>query len=138
MPNQAPLVLKDGQAVPADRTFSPVNVNADGVAKYTDRTSGVLIGFPVITLQSKEATKQIRSEKVIGKVAIPILEQVSGPTGSGFQPAPTVAFTLYGNFDFTLPDRCTPAHRKDLVAITGNLISSALVKALTVDGDRIY
>lgn len=137
MPNQATIILKDGATVPANRSFSPVNVNSDGVAKYSDRSGGILIGNPVITLQPKEATKQNRSSRVNGKIALPILEQGAGATGSGFTPAPTVAYTLYFNFDFALPDRCTRTDRANIAALGSNLVASEIVRSLVVDGEFI-
>lgn len=137
MANQATITLNDGAATPVAHSFTPVNVNADGVAKYSDKSLGIAIGYPIVTLQAKESTKQFRSSRVIGKVVLPVLEQVAGSSNTGFTPAPVVAYPLYFNFDFTLPDRCTIQNRKDILAYAKNLLTNAIVSSLVVDGEYI-
>lgn len=137
MANQANIVINDGAATPVAHTFSPISVNADGVAKYSDKVGGIAIGYPVVTLQAKEPTKQNRSYRVIGKVALPVLEQVAGSTNTGFTPAPVVAYTMFYNFDFSLPDRSSIQNRKDILAYAKNLIGHALLSTLVVDGEFI-
>jgi hypothetical protein len=135
--NQATITINDGAATPVAHSFTPVNVNSDGVAKYSDKSLGIAIGYPIVTLQPKESNKQSRSNKVLGKVALPVLEQVAGSTNTGFTPAPVVAYTLYFNFDFALPDRCTLQNRKDILAYAKNLLGNALVSSLVQDGEYI-
>jgi len=137
MANQANIVINDGATTPVAHTFTPVNVNADGVAKYSDKALGVPIGYPIVTLQSKEPTKQNRSFRVVGKVALPSLEQVAGSANTGFTPAPVVAYTSYFNFDFSLPDRTSVQNRKDILAYAKNLLATALATSLVVDGEFI-
>jgi hypothetical protein len=137
MANQASITINDGATTPVAHSFTPVNVNSDGVAKYSDKALGIAIGYPIITLQPKESNKQNRSNKVLGKVALPVLEQVAGSTNTGFTPAPVVAYTLYFNFDFALPDRCTLQNRKDILAYAKNLIGNALLASLVQDGEYI-
>jgi len=134
MAQQADITINDGAATPVAHTFSTVNVNRDGVAKYADRSSGIPIGYPVIILQPVESNKQNKLSRVIGKVQLPVLEQVAGSANTGFTPAPSLAFTLYGNFDFSIPDRSSLQNRKDIAAYVGNLITSALVKSMVQDG----
>lgn len=134
---QATITLNDGAATPVAHSFTPVTVNADGVAKYSDKASGIVIGYPIVTLQPKESNKQNRSSRVVGKVALPVMEQVAGSAATGLTPAPTVAYTMYFNFDFSLPDRSTLQNRKDVLAYAKNLLANAVITALVQDGEFI-
>lgn len=132
------ITLTDGAATPVARSFTPVRIDAMGVAKYADKSAGIPVGFPVVTLNLREPNKQSKTYRVTGKVDFPVLEQTSASTASGIQPAPTVAYRLLGNFDFTLPERSTLVDRKNVLALTKNLVAHALLTSMAVDLDSIY
>ncbi len=122
----APVVIADGKATPVNHTFSPVNIDALGIAKWTDRIGGISIGFPTITLSMREPSKSSRNYKVIRKIVFPVLEVTSPSTATGIQPAPTKAYELTNNSEWILPERCTPQDRSDLLAFAKNFDASAV------------
>lgn len=132
------ITLADGQATPVNRTFTPVKIDVNGVAKYADKSAGIPVGFPLVTLSIREPNKQSKVYRVVGKVDLPVLEQTSASTATGIQPAPTVAYRLLGNFDFSLPERSTLADRKNIVALVKNLAANVIVSSMAADLDAIY
>jgi len=134
----AALTINDGAATPAAHTFSPVKIYPDGVAKYADKVGGIPVGFPVVSLQIREPNKQSKAYRVFGKVQLPVLEQTSASTSTGIQPAPTVAYNLFGNFDFTLPERSSKLERSHILAYTANAMAQAVVTAMVKDLDDVY
>lgn len=103
--------------------FTPVGpIPGSGVQKWVDKSSGIAIGFPTFTLSVKSPSKASRLTRVTSKFSQPILEATSGITGTGFQPAPTVAYTLVHNQEFLLPERSTLAERTAFFSICVSLM----------------
>jgi len=123
----AALTINDGAATPVAHTFSPVNIDATGVAKWADRSSGIALGYPVVTFSMRQPNKASRNYKVTTKVVYPVLEQTSASTATGIQPAPTKAYDLVFNGEFILPERSTLAQRNDLFAYVKNYFANAAV-----------
>jgi hypothetical protein len=138
MPAIAAIVIKDGAATPADKTFGPVNVNADGIASYADRTGGIALGYPMISASVRQPTKGSRNFKVVIKVVTPVLEVTSPSTSTGIQPAPTKAYDLTSLHEFILPERSTLAQRNDILAFAKNLLSNAQITSLVQNLESVY
>lgn len=129
----ATLTIADGAATPVNHTFSPVNIDQNGVAKWADRSGGIALGYPVVTFNTKAPTKTSRNYKVTAKVVTPVLEQTSASTSTGIQPAPTKSYDLICNIDFSLPERSTLQQRKDLLAYVKNFLANATVVTAAVN-----
>nr|QDH87892.1 MAG: hypothetical protein H2RhizoLitter493524_000002 [Leviviridae sp.] len=124
----AAVTINDGQATPVAHTFSPVNIDQAGVAKWADRSSGIALGFPALSFSQKTPNpKGARNYKMSIKVVLPVLEVTSPSTSTGIQPAPTKAYDLIATVDFTLPERSTLAQRNDLLAYVKNFLANAAV-----------
>lgn len=134
----ASLVINDGQATPVAHTFSPVNIDSLGIANYADRSGGIAIGYPRVSLLVREPSKTSRVYKVTAKVTTPILEQTSPSTATGIQPAPTKAYDLTCVVDMMLPERSTLAQRKDLLAYVKNLLANAVMTSAVQDFEAVY
>lgn len=134
----ASIAINDGQTTPVAHTFSPVKIDASGVATLADRSGGIAIGFPIITLSVRAPSKTSRNYKVIGKVLVPTLEVTSPSTATGIQPQPTKAYDLMGYFEFVLPERSTVAERKDLLAYVKNLLANTNVVSAVETFETIY
>lgn len=120
----ASMTIADGTAVPVNRTFAPVNIDAAGVAKWADRSGGIALGFPVITELVRTPTKDSRSYKVSAKVILPVLELTSPSTASGIQPAPTLAYNLLATIELVLPERSSLLERKHINAFVKNYLAN--------------
>lgn len=132
----APIIIAD--SIPANRTFAPVGIDVAGVAKLTDRTSGIAIGFPVLTLSVRSPNKGSRNYKVMGKLVIPTLEATSPSTATGIQPAPTKAYDSIGMFEFVIPERSTPLERANLLALVRSALLNANVSNAVQTFETIY
>ena len=120
------ITINNGAATPVAKTYNPTRIEPE-LVRYHDRSGGIVIGFPEISISNRLPSKTAKSYKVTAKVTIPVLEQTSPSTATGIQPAPTVAYTLVGNVDMVFPDRCTLAERKDLLAFVKNFLANAAV-----------
>lgn len=140
----AALTLADGQATPVTKTFSPVNIDANGVAKWADRSGGIAIGFNSVSMRLRTpptAGKTSSSDRVYRlalKVSTPVLEVTSASTGTGIQPAPTKAYEPFANIELVLPERSTLQQRKDLLAYVKNFLNSAVVKDGVENFEQVY
>lgn len=118
----ANLVLADGQATPVNKTFAPMDANS-GLATWTDRSSGISLGMPAVTLSVSVGD----TNKVTAKVSLPVMEVISGSDG-GYTPAPQVAYTVIGKTEFVFPARCSLQNRKDIRAFVRNLLADAVIQ----------
>jgi len=137
MPAFGNLVLNDGQATPVAHTFGP-NVLDGELASYQDRSGGIALGYPVVTIMASDPAKGGSVAKVRAKIVLPVLETVTGSSTGGFAPAPTKAYDLTADMTFFLPQRSTLAQRKDILAYAKNFLSNALATALIETQEKIY
>ncbi len=134
----AALTLKDGQATPANHTFSPVNIDSAGIARWADRAGGIALGFPVVTFSLRNPTKASRVYKVSGKIVLPVLEVTSPSTASGIQPAPTKAYDLTATIEMMLPERSTAAQRADLMAYAKEFLANTVMAQAVASFESVY
>jgi hypothetical protein len=135
----APVVINDGQATPVAHTFAPVTIDATGVAKWADRSTGISVGFPQLSYSLKNPNGTSKNYRLTAKVTLPVLEQTSPSTSTGIQPAPTVAYNLIANVDIVLPERSTLADRKNLIAYVRNFLANAAVITAGVENyETVY
>jgi len=130
----ANVVLADGQAAPANKTFEPQR-GQNGVtdpAEWWEKSSPTLNGYRRLTALVR---RNAASKSVKVKIAIydPTLAVTAPSTASGIQPSPTVAFTCPVFIEFTLPDACTIQNRKDILAYAKNFLASATATDLVVN-----
>jgi len=102
-------------AIGVNRTYDPEGFQLPGVARWVDRSGGIAIGYPAITMSVRPPTKTSRIYKVSAKVVLPTLEQTSASTATGIQPAPTKAYDLTGFMDFLIPERSALWERQALL-----------------------
>lgn len=145
MPARANIVVNDGKATPVAHTFNPAE---DGdLDIFEDKSGGIAIGFPLITLRFRRPTgpQNGSQSSANGRVyraqlnfSWPVLEVTSPSTGTGIQPAPTVAYVLRSNQEWILPERSTQADRKDLRAIVYNSLNNADIKKVLEDLEAFW
>ena len=133
----ADITLADGQASPANHTFSPDPDIASSLPRWVDRSGGIALGYPAITLSMRRPTKAARSYKVVAKVELPVLEVASAGI-DGFIPPPTKSYSLLCNMEFVLPERCSLAERKDILAFAANLLASTPAGSAIKDFEPVY
>lgn len=94
-----------------DKTFSPEGISPQGVARWVDRSGGILVGYPAVSLSIRKPTSGSRVYKVTAKVDLPTMEVTAPTTVTGIQPAPTRAYSNQCVMEFMLPERGTSAER---------------------------
>lgn len=121
----ANIVLNDGQGTPVAHTFAPVKIDSKGVSWHADRSGGIPLGYPTLSLSVKEPTKTSRNFRLFAKIVSPTLEVTSPSTASGIQPAPTLAYNLTANLEFIMHERASLQERKNLNAYAKNFLAHA-------------
>lgn len=135
----ANVVINDGQSTPVSHTFAPVTIDAQGVAKWADRSGGISVGFSTLSYSLKNPTGSSKSYKLTAKVVLPVLEQTAPSTATGIQPAPTVAYNLIANVEMVMPERSTAQDRKNLLAYVKNYLANATVITAGVENyETVY
>lgn len=137
MPAFSPLTINDGQATPIAHTFAQKTLIGTE-ATFVDRVSGITVAYPQITVNSMPPTKTSKLTKIRMKIAMPVMEVVTASTYNGITPAPTKAYDLTFDCMFFLPERCTLAQRKDILAYARNLLSNAFTATLVENQETIY
>lgn len=132
----ANIILADGQSTPVNHTFNPTDIKSD-VVTYHDKSSGIIAGFPRVTIGRRLATPSNRNVKTTSRVYLPVLE-TAATAASGFTPGPTLSYALSGNVDVVIPDRATAAERADLYAYLKNLVANAVFGSAVKDMDFPY
>lgn len=125
MANIANLVLADGQGTPVNKTFSPISADP-GLATWKDRTAGIALGMPTVTLGTRLSNGTEGSFKTTARVILPVMEVISGSDG-GYTPAPKVAYQMLANLEIVCPNRSVLQNRKDIKAFIKNLLLDAVM-----------
>lgn len=121
----APIVINDGKATPVAHTFNPLSAVPP---KYREAVASVpVIGQPYIDANIVLGKGTDGLNKATLVLAIPVLENVTGGTASGYTAAPKVAYFAQARLEFILPNRSDAATRKDLRVLASNLLSNAQV-----------
>jgi len=91
-----------------DKTFAPERFLQGGIGKWVDRSGGIALGYPTVTMGVRPPTKDSRLTKVSMKFFYPVLETVDPATGIF---GPKLAYTLQAHVDITVPERATTAEK---------------------------
>jgi hypothetical protein len=131
----SPTHLTTSATVGVDKTFSPEGFILPGVAKWVDRSGGIQIGYPALTLSVRAPTKQSRVTRVQAKLVVPTLEVTSPSTMTGIQPAPTKAYDCTANLEIMLPERSTLAERNALLSYLVSLLATTITASDAAPSD---
>jgi len=127
----SPMIRTSDPAISVNKTFDPDVITPLGIARWVDRSSGIAVGFPSITLSVRKPGPGSRNYKVTAVVNIPTLETLGTSTSSGILPANLVGYNCTARLEFTLPERSTTAERTNLL----NMVRSALVATINASDD---
>lgn len=124
----ANIVINNGALTPVAKTFSPVQELP--IAIYKDKTGGISIGMPTVSLSASMSSAKRTSNKWNVRVYVPVLETAAGAGAGGYAAPAKVAYTLMANIDVVAPDRSTEDQRADVLAYAFNVLQTALVKGM--------
>lgn len=140
MSAQASIVINDGAATPAARTFAPKGVIA--VDSRTTKGSwrenaGLYLGQPTIEEYHTLPGAQGTAEKFEWVIKVPVLETV-GTNDAGITPPAGVAYTLQANLKFTLPLAATAAQLSDIRAFAENFFATSMFEDAIENRDAAW
>lgn len=125
------LVINNGASTPVAKTFSPVQELP--IAIFKDKTGGISIGMPAVTISTSAASAKRPSNKWNVRVSVPVLETAAGAGSGGYTPPAKVAYTLLADVNVVAPDRSTADQRADVLAFAYNALQTAMVKGVIKD-----
>ena len=119
MPQLQNLVLTDRAATPVVHTFTPINIDANGVGTVAE-TGTVPVGEPKFSIQNKRVNGRF---KVTLKLSVPVVQT---QTINGIS-TPTVVRTAYVDATFTFDGAASEQERKDIVGMFQSSLDPAKV-----------
>ena len=119
------IVIKDGQATPADHTFTPYQPQQGSTpAVWYERSGASPLGWRRITLSVDTQVKGISKVRIV--ISDPVLANLSQGCCVD-QNTPAVSYTDFANIQFNLPYSATDANRKDILAYAKNILAHATI-----------
>ncbi len=124
MPQNTAITIKDGKATPKDHTFSPTKIDANNIASFQERVSGVPVGYPTITWSVRAPTNNSPAYKVSGKITQPKVIVTTDATGKTVS---SVDYSNLGTVELIVSERSTKEERTDLRVLVSNLLQNAAI-----------
>lgn len=121
-------------AATANVTYNPIMASfgmADGrlVTRWQEQSAVYSIGYSDLTVISKPAVGGNPMQTVSVRIQLPTLDVTSPATGTGIQPAPSVAYVNEAKLEYKLPTRGSVSERWELQA----RLISAIQQAFLLD-----
>lgn len=123
----APITINDGKATPVAHVFNPIQ-SSPPTYHENGNAAVPIVGENEILISLKKGNGTI--QKAVVTLRVPVLEVQSGSSYAGYEAPPKVAYYMQANIEFFLPNRSTPAQRKDLRVLAANLLANAQVVSL--------
>jgi len=111
--------------VGVDKTFAPEAKIAPGVQRWVERSSGIAVHFPDLTLSVRPPTKASRVYRVTAKMSSPTPETV-GNAYNGITPGPAAAYHLRCAMEWMLPERSTLAERTAFFSLVRSMFATTI------------
>lgn len=132
MAAMANIVLADAAATPVNHTFVPTS-SKNGVFVWERKNVDAAIGNERITMSLTAPRNGGLNYKAVIKQWLPVLEVTSPSTGTGYQPAPKVAYNCVSEASFSIPQRSALQNRKDITKMFALLLQQSVVLSLLND-----
>lgn len=142
MPQQAAIVINDGQGTPVAHTFAPNGALAqpDGkvVAEWVDRSSSSGKPGYLYLVESQVPSNKNGVEKVRWTLKRPTLETLNSSAASGVDPFPQKAFDDVLSIEVWVNDRAPPQSGLDLGAFAKNFTATAYFASKCATRERTW
>jgi hypothetical protein len=140
MPLAASIEIDDGQATPVAHTFVPQGPDQRRVWSFEDQSGGVAIGNSELTLRLEDSVQSQSGplQRVHVGCRIPVLEVATGSSVGGYEPPPKLAYFCDFKGTFIVPMRATADVKADIRAYVANLMDTAVVNSMVVNGEAIW
>lgn len=124
MPANIQLIINDGAATPVAHTYLPTKIDANNVATFQERTSGVPVGYPTLTWSVRAPLPSSPSYKLVGKLTQPKVITTVDTTGKSVT---SVDYTNFITVESVVSNRSTLQERKDLRVLMANALLNAVL-----------
>lgn len=135
MPQNTSLTIKDGASTPADHVFYPTRIDANNVATFQERVSGVPVGYPTITWSLRAANSSTETFKLVGKLTQP--KAITSTDLSG-KTVTSVDYTNIGTVELVISQKATKQERKDLRVLLSNLLMNTSIVSSVDDLESFW
>lgn len=137
MPQISAISINDGQSTPVAHVLQPIATQPLPLYKRNG------VSVPAVGMESLKLSTQLSPtadgvNKVNIEFVIPVLEQTTGGTSSGYVAPPGVAHELRYKGTFYVHQRSDKVGRKDLRVLVANLLQHAAVASLIDDLEQPY
>lgn len=128
MPQNTPIVIKDGAATPVDHTFSPVSTQ-NGAARFENQgSSTTLVGREAISVVTKRPSTQKGAQRSTAmtsvQLTVPVMVDGSGSQGESES---ILQHTLRATAEIVVDPRATAQQRKDIRVLLANALLNASI-----------
>jgi hypothetical protein len=79
-------------AIGVTRTLDPAGKSLTGVYKWEDRSGGIAVVYPTLTMSFRPPTKVSRLFKTAMKIVLPTSDTIGSSTSTGITPGPSKAY----------------------------------------------
>ncbi len=135
MPANTTIAIKDGAATPITHNFNPSSIDANGVALYKERVSGIPIGQPQLSLSVRAPAGNSVTYKVVGKLTMPKVVQTTDTTGKAVT---SVDYSVLGTFEIVVPQKADKIDRTNIRALLSNALQHATVVSMIDDLEGVW
>lgn len=119
------IVLADAATTPVNHTFVPVS-SKNGIFIWERKNVDASIGNERLTMSLTPPKNGGLNYKIVFKQWLPTLEVTSPATGTGYQPAPKVAYNNIAEATFSYPARSSLQNRKDITKMFALYLQTAM------------
>lgn len=137
MPQIAAISINDGQATPVPHVFNPIATMPSPLYKRNGVAVPV-VGMEGLTINTKLAKESNGVNKIDVELTLPVMEQATGGTSSGYVAPPGVAHVERFKGTFFFHQRSDKAGRKDLRVLAANLLLHAAMASAIDDLEQPY
>lgn len=129
-------------AATATVTYNPIsagNKDPNGylVSHWQEQSATSAIGFSDIVVKSRPIMPGVELQRVNGTLSIPTLDITAPTTGTGIQPAPSVAYSNDFTFGFKLPTRASTAEKWELYFRAKDLLTETFLEAMVKSNEQV-
>ncbi len=129
-------------AATATVSYNPISAgqmdpNGYLVSHWQEQSSTSAIGYSDIVVKSRPIKPGVELQRVNGSLSMPTLDITAPASGTGIQPAPSVAYSNDFTFGFKLPTRGTTAEKWELFARAKDLMTEAFLEAMVKSNEQV-
>lgn len=125
-------------------TYNPISASVQDpqnpgylVTHWQEQSATTPIGYSNVVLKSRPISPGVVLQRVKGSLSIPTLDITAPATGTGIQPAPSVAYSNDFGFEFKLPTRGTTSEKWELFFRSKDLLTKAFIEAMVKSNEQV-